>query len=82
LFHTQTLFRHCPLCGRKFEVRIVARRPASESRPKGAGQSIDFHHIGPVRTPVSMESPTVVSLEEFEYSYRCKHCGHEWTEIR
>ena len=24
--------------------------------------------------------PIVVDVEQFQYSYKCKHCGHEWTE--
>jgi hypothetical protein len=24
--------------------------------------------------------PIVVDVEEFEYSYKCGHCGHEWAE--
>src|SRR5436190_12907128 len=24
--------------------------------------------------------PLVVNVAEFHYSYKCKHCGHEWTE--
>ena len=24
--------------------------------------------------------PIFVDIEEFQYVYRCKHCGHEWTE--
>ena len=26
--------------------------------------------------------PFVVDVEEFQYEYRCKHCGHEWSEVR
>jgi len=26
-------------------------------------------------------APMLFVEEEFEYSYRCKHCGHEWSEI-
>jgi hypothetical protein len=24
--------------------------------------------------------PTTIDVEEFQYSYKCKHCGHEWSE--
>lgn len=24
--------------------------------------------------------PVVVNVGEFAYSYKCKHCGHEWSE--
>ena len=26
--------------------------------------------------------PMMFVDEEFQYSYRCKHCGHMWSEIR
>jgi len=25
--------------------------------------------------------PILVDVEEFRYTYKCGHCGHEWTEI-
>jgi hypothetical protein len=24
--------------------------------------------------------PIVIDREEFRYSYKCEHCGHEWSE--
>jgi len=24
--------------------------------------------------------PTVIDIEQFQYAYKCKHCGHEWSE--
>ena len=24
--------------------------------------------------------PTVIDTEQFQYTYKCKHCGHEWSE--
>jgi len=24
--------------------------------------------------------PIIVDVEEFHYVYKCKHCGHEWSE--
>ena len=26
------------------------------------------------------ERPIMLDIEEFQYHYKCKHCGHEWTE--
>ena len=36
-----------------------------------------------VRPPILLaeDAPVVVRVEEFQYSYRCKHCGHEWSEV-
>ena len=30
--------------------------------------------------PVGETEPAVVDVEEFQYAYKCKHCGHEWVE--
>jgi hypothetical protein len=31
--------------------------------------------------PVLEEGVTVtLDIEEFQYNYKCKHCGHEWSE--
>jgi hypothetical protein len=24
--------------------------------------------------------PIIADIEEFQYTYKCKHCGHEWSE--
>jgi hypothetical protein len=24
--------------------------------------------------------PVIIDVEEFRYAYKCKHCGHEWSE--
>ena len=24
--------------------------------------------------------PIVLDIEEFQYVYKCRHCGHEWSE--
>jgi hypothetical protein len=33
-------------------------------------------------TLVNQDQPSVIIEEEFDYTYRCGHCGHEWTEDR
>ena len=35
-------------------------------------------------TPVIVEEniPITIEIEDFQYSYKCKHCGHEWIENR
>ena len=29
---------------------------------------------------VGETQPAVIDVEEFQYAYKCKHCGHEWFE--
>jgi len=31
---------------------------------------------------VGETEPTIVEVEKFQYTYRCKHCGHQWIEIK
>jgi hypothetical protein len=35
---------------------------------------------GPLLTPLAEGPSIVVDIEEFEYTYRCTHCGHQWSE--
>lgn len=30
--------------------------------------------------PVTLEVPESEEIEKFRYGYKCKHCGHEWSE--
>jgi len=78
----RTFFRHCPGCGRRFEIRLVSKEEVDVSahdedllRVEGVPE--------PSPRPLLLEetSPVTVEMEEFQYIYRCKHCGHEWTEI-
>ncbi|HZW84773.1 MAG TPA: hypothetical protein VFE91_02580 [Nitrososphaerales archaeon] len=86
----KTFFRHCPGCGRRFEIHLVGKQtvgeeeeealnpgtPGAEALVQGAGASQpgNFVHL-------SMGSqPAVVDRKEFRYAYKCSHCGHTWTE--
>jgi predicted SprT family Zn-dependent metalloprotease len=31
---------------------------------------------------VTVEVPGIEEVKEFKYNYKCKHCGHEWSEER
>ena len=33
------------------------------------------------RLTVFADAPIIVDVEDFDYSYKCKHCGHQWDEI-
>ena len=101
-----TYFRHCPSCGRRFEIRLVERdlvktekethletragydgASLASQRQPGLGQvrsPFPFMSDIKVRDPVELEEKVrvTVSKKEFQYHYRCKHCGHEWAEGR
>jgi len=101
-----TLFRHCPSCGRRFEVRLVGKNLVSTERDTyptksppttSEGSSFVTHQwarSGGLGTPrpsqvvwdhhsePGKEVQVTVGREGFEYTYKCKHCGHQWTEKR
>ena len=31
---------------------------------------------------VGETEPVYVDVDKFEYYYKCKHCGHQWAEIK
>jgi hypothetical protein len=87
-------FRHCPGCGRRFHIELESKELVSEHREsipgrkvpravvvrstgRGAGASL-------ASTPIAVQEgkPIIVGVEEFQYAYKCKHCGHEWSETR
>jgi DNA-directed RNA polymerase subunit RPC12/RpoP len=72
-------FRHCPQCGRRFHIVLVGKqlehveREVVKTPIRAAWRRGSF--------PVVEEGVTVVlDIEEFQYAYKCKHCGHEWSE--
>jgi len=35
-----------------------------------------------VPTVLSVGRTAIVDVEEFQYTYKCKACGHQWSEVR
>ena len=84
----RTFFRHCPSCGRRFEIRLVSREEVnSESHVEELPASVMGPRVVtaapiPRAVLVQEEKPSMVDVEEFQYTYKCRHCGHVWSEIR
>jgi len=86
----KTIFRHCPSCGRRFEIRLVGKKliDSKSIEEKGGrrlvpvGGGAVFGAAVPVVTVVQEGMPSIVEVEDFQYSYKCKHCGHQWSEVR
>jgi DNA-directed RNA polymerase subunit RPC12/RpoP len=79
----KTFFRHCPSCGRRFEIRLESKRLIQREKYIEPGEATPVGHGGLMYPAVLEENaPTTVYLEEFQYTYKCKHCGHEWSELR
>ncbi len=96
LSSVKTFFRHCPSCGRRFEIRLVKKEEVDSEeleenlpRPGLANPIIERAMVTNPVTPVltgspiklSEGEPSIVDIEDFRYTYRCKHCGHEWSEV-
>ena len=79
-------FRHCPGCGRKFHIKLADKKLVHldrESIPESQGPLRITQVRGvPVLLAQRNSGPIIVDVEEFQYSYKCKHCGHEWSETR
>ncbi len=86
-------FRHCPGCGRRFHIKLVNKSLVSrETETVPTRQVVSSQYripTGPQRgagiisgppTVVLEGEPIVIDIEEFQYTYKCKHCGHEWSE--
>jgi len=80
-------FRHCPQCGRRFHIKLETKKLVGVDRecrmrpsrgvPLTGGQT--WRTMWAI---VSDERPVVLDIEKFQYAYKCKHCGHEWSEKR
>jgi len=82
----KAFFRHCPACGRRFEIRIVRKRTRNDDTygskvPRSDPATMEARALMPLLLDESNE-PVTVEEKEFSYMYVCKHCGHQWTETR
>ncbi|MDA4134306.1 MAG: hypothetical protein OK441_01895 [Thaumarchaeota archaeon] len=79
----KTFFRHCPSCGRRFHIRVVSKQLLQMDREDEEISSRGLYARAP-NNPMTLiveeGEPITVDIEEFQYMYKCKHCGHEWSE--
>ena len=85
----KTFFRYCPACGKRFHITLVSKELVEEKADRavsrhGTLQGFSARGFSPAAMPVLVEQdvPVVVTVEDFRYTYRCKHCGHVWMEIQ
>lgn len=84
-----TFFRHCPSCGRRFEIRLVSKKLADDKttttavKEASGGSILGLGAATPLGGYVFVEQdvPLTIDVEDFNYTYKCKHCGHVWTEL-
>jgi DNA-directed RNA polymerase subunit RPC12/RpoP len=73
-------FRHCPDCGRRFHIKLMDKSLVDTERTASGG-SIGELSEGVAAVHVK-GAPMIFDIEEFRYEYKCRHCGHEWSEKR
>jgi len=82
-------FRICPACGRRFHIKLTSRKligerkEVEEIKRTTLSPSPQGYSMGRM-SPIVVEDtiPITIEVEDFQYSYKCKHCGHEWSEMR
>jgi ribosomal protein L44E len=82
----KTFFRHCPQCGRRFEIRVTKAKPLVDDSylteiRRSDSESIEEKALEPLILDEANQ-PLIVEDKKLSYTYTCKHCGHQWTEVR
>lgn len=87
-------FRFCPGCGKRFHIKLVSKKLVDSKRETFEQKRAVVMGRMPLQlgpraggflgnsTILEEGVPVTVDVEDFQYSYKCKHCGHEWTENR
>ncbi len=76
-------FRHCPGCGRRFHIKLEMKKMVGEHHESAPGwlQADSVLRRGSISPLLLHEgAPIMFDVEEFQYIYKCGHCGHEWSE--
>jgi DNA-directed RNA polymerase subunit RPC12/RpoP len=83
----RVFFRHCPSCGRRFHIKLIEKKDvASETMtekmtPLETEMQSGLIHPNPWVLPLTEGEPVIVDIEKFQYTYKCTHCGHQWSEF-
>ncbi len=81
-------FRHCPECGRRFHIKLETKKMVTSRAesirtivPSAVGvRSAGMGARAFTAIAVHEGKPIIIDVEEFQYAYKCQHCGHEWSE--
>ena len=81
-------FRHCPECGRRFHIKLETKKMVTSRAesirtivPSAVGvRSAGMGARAFTAIAVQEGKPIIIDVEEFQYAYKCQHCGHEWSE--
>jgi hypothetical protein len=83
----ERFFRHCPSCGRRFEIHLVGKKLEDEKTTETTimpTPAVLSAGLRPWSYNILMESaePTRIDIKDFDYTYKCGHCGHIWHELK
>jgi uncharacterized Zn finger protein len=88
LSEVRTFFRFCPACGRRFHIRLVNKRLVRDTKETRvlkeratSGINVGYRYQTPVPQVLDVDVPVTIEVADFEYAYKCGHCGHVWTEM-
>lgn len=70
-------FRHCPGCGRRFHVKLVSKKMVHLDRRSVIEPLTEGYRVV---TLINANRTITIDIEDFQYTYKCQHCGHEWSE--
>jgi predicted RNA-binding Zn-ribbon protein involved in translation (DUF1610 family) len=71
-------FRRCPSCGQRFEIRLVNKKLIGAEEVESNVEQYTPTSVAVLESKV----PLIVEVDKFGYTYKCKHCGHQWSEDR
>lgn len=83
----RSFFRHCPSCGRRFHIKLVEKKQVADQTVTEKMTAIETEmdvglmHPNIWILPLTEGQPVIVDIEEFQYMYKCTHCGHQWSEV-
>jgi DNA-directed RNA polymerase subunit M/transcription elongation factor TFIIS len=89
--NTPALFKKCPSCGKRFEVKHTSETVETKERlipeqkeylePAGLAAAYPIPPRRPDEVPVTQVEEDIEEETFFE-TYTCTHCGHVWTETK
>src|SRR5438132_579007 len=76
--------RHCPQCGRRFHVVLVDKKLAQVLDKEIVLSTPLMVKMAPLRPvcQIGEGERVTIDTEQFQWTYKRKHCGHEWSEAR
>ena len=69
-------FRQCPGCGRRFHIKLVGKKLVNQKTEP----VVTLQRVSSGYPPTFEDKTMIIDIDDFQYDYKCGHCGHEWSE--